>query len=105
MTTIVKTTFTFAVLHRADEPFTWDEASGDGPLDNNLGEALARSWDGHAVGMITSEETVDVPDEQVETELVALYNDGEFFDDDLNPGIDDDWDGTLLLTPPEDGED
>lgn len=86
MTTIIsKTTFTFEVLHRTDEPFTWDESSGDGPLDNNLGEALARSWDGHAVGRITSEVTTPVQNERVEDELVALGNDGEFFLDDTDP--------------------
>lgn len=80
--TISKTTITFVVLHRTDEPIIGFE--GDGPLASPLGEALARSWDGHAVGMETSEETVEVPDDHVENELVALHNDGTFFDDDLD---------------------
>ena len=83
MSTISETTFTFTVLHRTDEPFTWHESSGDGPLDNNLGEALARSWDGHAVGLITEEFTREVPDDTVEAELIELHNDGTFFDDDI----------------------
>jgi len=82
-TIISKTTITFVVLHRTDEPLDNFEQHGDGPLDNSLGEALARSWDGNAVGSIVTDETVPVPDEQVEDELVALGNDGEFFDDDL----------------------
>lgn len=82
---ISKTTFTFTVLHRTDEPFTWDHGNGDGALNTNLGEALTRSWDGHAVGAVTDETTVPVPSSQVEDELVALGNDGEFFDDDLHP--------------------
>lgn len=79
---ISKTTFTFTVLHRTDEPFIWDGQEGVGPYDNNLGEALARSWDGHAVGWVADETTV-VPSDQVAAELVALGNDGTFFDDDL----------------------
>lgn len=83
MSTISKTTFTFTVLHRTDEPFTWDNSSESGPLANNLGEALARSWDGHAVGTVTDETTVDLDDEDVSDELVALGNDGGFFLDDI----------------------
>jgi len=82
MSTISKTVITFTVLHRTDEPITGFD--GDGPLDSPLGEALARSWDGHAVGAETSVDTTPVDDSSVEAELVALGNDGEFFDDDLN---------------------
>lgn len=78
---ISRTTFTFTVLHRTDEPFTGFD--GDGPLDTTLGEALARSWDGNAVGLVTAEVTVPVPLEEVEDALVALGNDGAFFDTDL----------------------
>ena len=84
MSTISRTTFTFEVLHRTDEPFTWDQSSGNGPLDNNLGEALARSWDGNAVGSITSETTETVGDSDVYYRLIQLGNDGTFFDDDLD---------------------
>jgi hypothetical protein len=72
MTTISKTTITFTVLHRTDaEPF------------DTIDDALYESREGNAVGMETSFETVEVPDEQVEGELLALYNDGTFFDSDL----------------------
>ncbi len=80
-TVISKTTITFTVLHRTDEPIVG--FPGDGPLCSPLGEALARSWDGHAVGAETSMTTVEVADDKVEDELIALGNDGEFFDDDL----------------------
>jgi Domain of unknown function (DUF4406) len=73
-TIISKSTYLFTVLHRTDEPFV-----GDDPLH----QALARSWDGHAVGQITSERTEIVPDNEVEIELLILGNDGTFFDDDL----------------------
>lgn len=81
MSTISRTTFTFTVLHRTDEPF--DNFHGDGPLDGSLGEALSRSWDGNAVGAVTEEVTEEVADFDVKDELVALDNDGTFFDDDL----------------------
>lgn len=85
-TPISKTTFTFTVLHRADEPF--EEGNEDSWDDNPLGEALARSWDGHAVGRITKQETRDIElPETVRSELVALGNDGEFFDDDLDEEV------------------
>lgn len=71
---ISKTTFTFTVLHRTDEPI------------EDLEEAIARSFDGHAVGLETGSTTETVPNERVRAELVLLHNDGEFFDIDL--GID-----------------
>lgn len=74
--TISKTTITFTVLHRTDEPI------------EDLAEALARSFDGHAVGLETASATITVPDEQVPAELVALGNDGEFFDHDLSNDLD-----------------
>lgn len=70
-TTIAKTVYGFTVLHRADEK----------PV--GLEDAIAQSYDGHAVGMETSEETTKIEDKDVEDELVALYNDGTFFDIDL----------------------
>lgn len=84
MTTISKTTFTFTVLHRTDEPFNDDYDSGyDGPFCGSIAEAMQRSFDGNAVGDVTAEETVPVEDADVADELVALGNDGEFFDNDL----------------------
>lgn len=84
MTLISKTTYTFTVLHRTDEPIMGDD-DFDGPFGGDLGAALQRSWDGNAVGAIVEEFTVEVPDERVPAELVALGNDGEFFIDDLHP--------------------
>jgi hypothetical protein len=77
MSTISRTTFTFTVLHRTDEPFLSDD-----PLQ----EALARSYDGNAVGATTGDVTIDLPDTTVPEELVELGNDGSFFDDDLGIG-------------------
>lgn len=74
-TTISKTEFKFVVLHRTDEPFLDDDP---------LREAMARSYDGHAVGWTTDEVTTPVSDDQVPEELVTLGNDGGFFDFDLN---------------------
>lgn len=71
-TTIVKTTYTFTVLHRGDEPLS------------DIEHALAESDTGHAVGWQTASETVDVPDSAVPEELRKLGNDGEFFEDDLH---------------------
>lgn len=78
MSTISKTTFTYTVLHRTDEPVM------------SIEEAMSRAWDGDAVGGETEVIAVHVPDEQVEDELVALGNDGEFFNDAL--GLGDSWD-------------
>lgn len=67
---IVKTTITFTVLHRADNPM------------ESLGHAMSESWDGDAVGWETESVTVPVSPDDVVDELVALGNDGTFFDDD-----------------------
>lgn len=81
---ISKTTFTFVVLHRTDEPFSDGYDSGyDGPFTGTLAEAMQRSWDGHAVGSETGSITEGVPDDKVAEELVTLGNDGYFFDGDL----------------------
>jgi hypothetical protein len=72
MSTIAKTTFTFTVLHRSDEPL------------EDLSAAIYEASEGHAVGMGSHQTTVPVPDSQVPAELVALDNDGSFFDDDLD---------------------
>jgi hypothetical protein len=74
MSTISRTIFTFEVLHRTDQPCT------------ELDEALERASDGHAVGMVTSEKTVEVPDTEVPETLIDFGSDGEFFDDDLGVG-------------------
>lgn len=71
MSTIVKTTYTFTALHRAD----W--------TPEGIEDAMRESYDGHAVGQETSSKTEPVPDDKVSDELVALSNDGSFFDEDL----------------------
>lgn len=88
-TTISKTEFVYTVLHRTDEPFSdgYDAGYGeDSPFCGSLAEAMQRSYDGNAVGAETSEVTTPVQNHQVERELVALGNDGEFFDSDLTVG-------------------
>jgi hypothetical protein len=69
---ISKTTITFTVLHRTDEPIV-----------EGLEEAMARSMDGHAVGWETGQVTMPVPADLVPYELGELGNDGTFFDVDL----------------------
>ena len=81
--TISKTTFTFTVLHRTDQPFDDDFQGYEPCLQGALGAAMDRSFDGHSVGWVTNEVTEPVPDKKVAEELVALGNDGEFFDEDL----------------------
>jgi hypothetical protein len=85
MSTISRTTYTFTVLHRTDEPIIGSD-DFDGPFGGDLGAAMQESWDGNAVGAVTSEETVEVPDTEVPEALVDLGNDGEFFDSDLGIG-------------------
>lgn len=77
---IVKTTITITVLHRDDNAMT----------DHDIEEVLYEMRDGEAVGWETGRVTEPVPAEKVYDELVALGNDGEFFDDDF---FDDDDDG------------
>jgi hypothetical protein len=67
---IKKTTITFTVLHRADQP-----------LSPHLEGVLEETDDGNAVGQETGRQTVDVPDDAVRAELEALGNDGKFFGD------------------------
>lgn len=69
---IVKTTITITVLHRADNPMT----------DCDIEEVLYETREGEAVGWETDRVTEPVAAEQVPDELVALGNDGTFFDDD-----------------------
>jgi hypothetical protein len=70
---IAKTTITFTVLHLASDP-----------LPDDLLVVLEETNTGHAVGWTTDRKTVEVPDSRVVTELVALGNDGSFFDDDCD---------------------
>jgi len=86
MTEVSKTTITFTVLHRSDDPAlsgeeTWGEYNHayDGPL----GYLMQESWDGGMVGLEGDWVTVPVPDDQVKAELLKMGNDGTFFNDDL----------------------
>lgn len=66
--TISQTTFVFTVLHRTDErPATIDEA-------------VRETYDGRAVGAVVHALTGPVADAAVPDALVALGNDGTFFD-------------------------
>ena len=69
---IVKTTVTVTVLHRADNRLT----------DHDIEDVLYEIREGEAVGWETDRVTEPVAAEQVPDELVALGNDGEFFDED-----------------------
>ena len=71
--TVSRTTFVFEVLHRTDEPL------------DNLYDALREAETSHAVGQVVEQHSVDLDDDDVADELRDLGNDGEFFDDDLNP--------------------
>lgn len=65
---IAKTVYTFTVLHPADAPL------------DDLGHALYEASEGNAVGDVTAETTVTLVPDAVRSELIALGNDGEFFD-------------------------
>lgn len=69
---IIKTVITITVLHRADNPMT----------EYDIEEVLYEMREGEAVGWETDRVTEPVAAEQVPDELVALGNDGTFFDDD-----------------------
>lgn len=71
MTTISKTVFEFTVLHR----------TGEEPADAH--DAVMQAHDGEIMGQQTFNETTEVTDEMVPAELVAIGNDGHYFDDDL----------------------
>jgi hypothetical protein len=89
MTQISKTTVTFTVLHRTDDPvLSGQETIGeyDHAYDGLLGYIMRESWDGGMVGVESDPKTVPVPDDQVPGELLAMGNDGTFFDDDLEEG-------------------
>lgn len=73
---IYKTKFTITVLSE-DEPF---RTSG---LDNDPFDLLAihqAIYDGECIGSVKRLGSLVVPDDRVEAELVAIGNDGTFFD-------------------------
>lgn len=67
---IVKTTITVTLLHRADNA-----------LGDDLDDVLYEMREGDAVGWETNRVTEPVAADQVEGELIALGNDGTFFDE------------------------
>ena len=67
---IVKTTITITALHRADTA-----------LGDSIEDVLYEMSEGGAVGWETGRTTVPVPAERVQDELIAVGNDGTFFDD------------------------
>jgi hypothetical protein len=69
---IVKTRITITVLHRSDNPMT----------DHGIDEVLYEMSEGDAVGWETGRDTVPVDPNDVGAELIALGNDGTFFDED-----------------------
>lgn len=73
---ITRTTFHFTVLHRTDEPLY------------DIEEAMARSMDGNAVGQVSGTTVTTLDNDEVPDELIALDNDGTFFDDDLEEAND-----------------
>lgn len=73
MTEISKTTITLTVLHYSDEP-----------LSPSLEWVLEEIDTGNAVGWETGRVTVAVPADAVRGELLALGNDGEFFNEDVD---------------------
>lgn len=82
---ISKTTITFTVLHRSDDPvLSGREFIGeyDSPTDGLLGYVMQEAWDGGMVGIEGDPVTAPVPDDQIEDELLAMGNDGTFFEED-----------------------
>lgn len=65
---IDKTTYTFVVYHENDDP----------PI--SLRHAIAESYDGSMVGAVTNERTDAVHPDNLRDELIAIDNDGTFFD-------------------------
>jgi hypothetical protein len=68
---IARTTYTFTVLHPADQDL------------EDLDDALREATDGHAVGAVIDQRTSPVSNAQVPSALLELGNDGAFFDEDL----------------------
>lgn len=87
MSAISKTTITFTVLHRTGDEGLVEAGNRDYGhyLDSPLGYIMQESWDGGMVGVESEPTTVPVPASKVERELLAMGNDGTFFEgDDLD---------------------
>ncbi len=65
---IVKTVYTYTVLHRADRNFV------------SLEHAMDEAYDGDAVGLVTDEVTAVVPQDKLDQELTKLNSEPGFFD-------------------------
>lgn len=76
---IFKTTLTVIVLHEADSA----EEAAQRIADEGLNGTAYEITDGEWIGMVVNGPTVEVPADKVESELIALGNDGTFFDDPL----------------------
>jgi len=66
---ICKTTYTYVVYHEQD----------DDPQD--IYNAIQQAYDGGMVGATVSESTTPVDPDKLHEELVAIGNDGLFFED------------------------
>ena len=80
---ISKTTISFTVLHRTGDEGL-EEASQrnyDHYLDSPLGYILQEAWDGGMVGIESEPVTIAIPDDHVREELLAMGNDGTFFEE------------------------
>ena len=64
---IVKTTYTYVVLHEETDMF------------DSLEQAISEAYDGNAVGLVVNETTTKVANKDVPLELEKLDNDGTFF--------------------------
>jgi hypothetical protein len=69
MTHVQKTTYTYVVYHTADDP----------PQD--MSHAMREAFDGSMVGQVINERIDDVAPDKLVDELIAIGNDGEFFEE------------------------
>ena len=68
---IKQTTFTLTVLHRADED----------PTDLNIESVLQEIDSGSMIGQVDLGRQEDVPQNELQDRLLAIGNDGTFFND------------------------
>lgn len=67
---VQKSVFTVTVLH----------TEGDAPTGHTSAEEIASRINEDWIGSVSHTTTVDVPVDEVRDELLAMGNDGEFFD-------------------------
>lgn len=80
MSKISKTTITFTVLHRTGDEGLEAAREYNHYLDGPLGYVMQEAWDGGMVGLESDPVTEAIPDAEVEAELLAMGNDGTFFE-------------------------